>query len=99
MSFLFATIAIQKPVFLPPDFIHLQMVERFDRPSLSRNQTEAQDAENSGKNRDSTLLPNNKDRPILMTLIPGRNTYINAVFVKVTYLIIIVHNIFTHLQC
>ncbi|XP_067685086.1 receptor-type tyrosine-protein phosphatase epsilon-like [Haliotis asinina] len=36
--------------------------------------------ENSSKNRNQRILPGNKSRPYLCTPVPGRNDYINAVF-------------------
>ncbi|XP_046583116.1 receptor-type tyrosine-protein phosphatase mu-like [Haliotis rubra] len=36
--------------------------------------------ENSSKNRNQRILPGNRSRPYLCTPVPGRNDYINAVF-------------------
>ena len=38
---------------------------------------------NEHKNRDMNILASNKHRPFLMTQVPGRTNYINAVFTKV----------------
>ncbi|XP_046583127.1 receptor-type tyrosine-protein phosphatase mu-like [Haliotis rubra] len=40
--------------------------------------------ENSSKNRNQHILPGNKFRPYLCTPVPGRNDYINAVFLPST---------------
>ncbi|XP_046583114.1 receptor-type tyrosine-protein phosphatase mu-like [Haliotis rubra] len=38
--------------------------------------------ENTSKNRNQHVLPGNKSRPYLCTPVPGRNDYINAVFLS-----------------
>ena len=41
--------------------------------------------ENSGKNRNPTVVPADVNRVRLMTVVPDRNDYINAVFLHVSY--------------
>ena len=48
------------------------------------NFTDARNEENLAKNRNPDVVPTNANRVRLMTLIPSRNDYINAVFLDVS---------------
>ena len=39
---------------------------------------------NSGKNRNHDIVPSDVNRVFLMTVVPNRNDYINAVFLHVS---------------
>ena len=55
------------------------------------DQKSATSTNNEHKNRDMKILASNKHRPFLMTQVPGRTNYINAVFTKV-FCIVHSHN-------
>ena len=48
------------------------------------NFTDARNEENLAKNRNPDVVPTNANRVRLMTLVPSRNDYINAVFLDVS---------------
>ena len=55
-----------------------------NRVYKASNFTDARNEENSSKNRNPDVVPTNGNRVRLMTVVPNRNDYINAVFLDVS---------------
>ena len=62
----------------------MQILEKLKPIMTTEENLPGRQAQNLHKNRDMNILASNKHRPFLMTQVPGRTDFINAVLIKVS---------------